>query len=44
MELIYAGANLGEKMKHVTMHASCPRNYCDHDGCGEQCAHAYCRY
>ena len=45
MELIYAGVNLAEKMKHVTLNASCQGDTCDsHDGCGEQCNHSYCRY
>ncbi len=45
MELICAGDNLVEKIKHVTLHASCQGDTCDsHDGCGEQCNHAYCRY
>ena len=45
MELIYAGDNLAEKMKHVTLNASCQGDTCDSlDGCGEQCNHSYCRY
>ena len=45
MELIYAGENLEEKIKHVTMYTSCQGDTCDsHDGCGEQCNHSYCRY
>lgn len=45
MKLVIEGADLKERLKHITMNSSCQGDTCDsHDGCGEQCNHSYCRY
>lgn len=43
MRLVIKGKKINNILKHITIgyHSS----LCDeHDGCGEQCSHAYCRY
>lgn len=45
MNLVIEGADLKERLEHITLNVSCQGDTCDsHDSCGEQCNHSYCRY
>ena len=45
MTLVIKGNDLNDRLKNIMLSSSCQGDTCDeHDGCGEQCNHAYCRY